>query len=410
MLKAIKIRLYPDKSQENYINNLLGSYRFVFNQCLNLKKSKYIEDKSNYGLKELGSFFHNELTKNQDYVWLKNHNTKVLKQSILNLLEAYKRFFINGNGFPNFKSKHDNIQSCRFPVDAISTKNVYTNFKLTLTSDLKNIKFKCSNNYSIYLEKHKLNIKSATLTRTKTNKYFLSILVDGTTDKILKEPKNEFIGLDLGIKTFIVDSFENEYDNIKIKRNNQKKINKLHKKLSRKVKGSKNREKARLTLAKYYEKLNNKKEEYLHNITNKLLDENQVIAIENLNVKGMIQNHNLARSIQELSLYEFKRKLIYKSNWYGREVIEIDRYFPSSKLCNCCGYKNDELTLKDREWQCKSCNEVHNRDYNAAKNIMKEGIKIYKEKIPIRNRELTPLEISGYTVDEKGREDLLINK
>jgi putative transposase len=135
MLKAIKIRLYPDKSQENYINNLLGSYRFVFNQCLNLKKSKYIEDKSNYGLKELGSFFHNELTKNQDYVWLKNHNTKVLKQSILNLLEAYKRFFINGNGFPNFKSKHDNIQSCRFPVDAISTKNVYTNFKLTLTSE-----------------------------------------------------------------------------------------------------------------------------------------------------------------------------------------------------------------------------------------------------------------------------------
>jgi putative transposase len=141
-----------------------------------------------------------------------------------------------------------------------------------------------------------------------------------------------------------------------------------------------------------------------------LLDENQVITIENLNVKGMMQNHNLARSIQELSLYEFKRKLIYKSNWYGREIIEIDRYFPSSKLCNCCGYKNDELTLKDREWQCKKCNEIHKRDYNAAKNIMKEGIKIYKEKIPIRNRELTPLEISGYTVNEKGRKDSLRNK
>ena len=125
MLRAIKIRLYPNKTQEEYISSLLGSYRFVYNQCLALKKEKYIEEGKNYGLKELGNFFHQDLTKDENYTWLRDHNTKVLKQSVINLLDSYKRFFINGNGFPQFKSKHDNQQSCRFPSEAISKKNDY---------------------------------------------------------------------------------------------------------------------------------------------------------------------------------------------------------------------------------------------------------------------------------------------
>ena len=407
MLKAIKIRLYPNKTQAIYINKLLGCYRFVYNQCLALKKDKYIEDKSNLGLKELGHYFHNELTKTEEYSWLNEHNTKVLKQSIMNLMEAYKRFFVNGNGFPKFKSKHDNNASCRFPLEAISKRNDYLSYKLTLTSDLKNIKFACSIEYANYLNKYKSNIKSATLTKTKSGKYFLSILVDGDITKVLAKPINNIIGIDLGIKTFIVDSKGNEYANIKIKRNNEKKLAKLHGELSRKDKGSKNKEKARIKLARYYEKLNNIKQEYLHSISNKLLNENQVIAIEDLNVSGMMQNHNLARSIQELSLYDFKSKLIYKANWYDRYIVEVGRYFASSKLCHNCGYKNINLTLNDREWTCPKCGIKHNRDKNAAINIENEGYKIINnDKIPARCGKLTPLESSQQTLDEEGNMNL----
>ena len=146
MLKAIKIRLYPNKEQEVYIGKLLGSYRFVYNQCLALKKEKYINEKISLNLKELSHYFHNDLTKNPEYEWLNEHNTKVLKQSILNLMESYKRFFVNGNGFPKFKSKHDNKHSCRFPLEAISKRNNYLENRITLTSELKLIKFKCSFN------------------------------------------------------------------------------------------------------------------------------------------------------------------------------------------------------------------------------------------------------------------------
>jgi putative transposase len=406
MLRAVKVRLYPNKTQEVYISKLLGSYRFVYNQCLALKKHKYIDDKVNYSLKELGFFFHNELTKNPDYSWLKEHNTKVLKQSIMNLMEAYKRFFMNGNGFPKFKSKHDNQQSCRFPLDAISKKNDYSQYKLTLTSDLKNVKFSCSEKYVNYLNKHKKNVKSATLTKTKSGNYYLSILIDGDMMKVLPEAKNDIIGIDLGIKTFIIDSKGSEYENIRIKRNNLKKLTKLQKRLSKKQKGSKNREKQRIKLAKFNEKLSNIKQEYLHKVSNQLLDENQVIAIEDLNVKGMMRNHKLARSIQELSLYDFKQKLLYKSNWYGRTVIEVDRFFPSSKLCNCCGFKNTELTLNDRTWKCSGCGTIHNRDLNAAINIEKEGIRILNKKIPVRYGKFTPLDSCGYTLDELGNRDL----
>lgn len=374
-MKAIKVRLYPNKEQEIYINKLLGSYRFVYNQCLALKKNTYVESKTNIGLKELGNYFHQDLTKNTEYEWLNEHNTKVLKQSVINLLDSYKRFFVNGNGFPKFKSKHDNQQSCRFPVEAISRKNNYLTNRLSLTTQLKDIKFKCSNKYHNQLNEFKSNIKSATLTKTKSNNYFLSILVDISETKVLPKTDN-IIGIDLGIKDFVITSEGETFENIKIKRNNQNKLNKLHKQLSKKQKGSKNRNKTRIKLAKYYEKLNNQKENYLHYVTNSLLNENQVIVMENLNVSGMMKNHKLAKSIQELSLYKFKQILVYKAEWYNRDIIEIDRYYPSSKLCNVCNYKNNDLSLSDRQWVCPHCGTNHNRDHNAALNIKHEGIKI----------------------------------
>jgi putative transposase len=393
MLKAIKIRLYPNNGQEIYINKLLGCYRFVYNKCLDIKIKKYTEEGVNYNLKDLGNYFHQDLSKNEDYNWLNEHNTKVLKQSIINLLDSYKRFFINGNGFPKFKSKHDNKLSCRFPSEAISKKNNYLTNKLTLTGELKNIKFKCSDEYAKYLDKHKSNIKSATLSKTKSGNYFLSILIDGDLNKTLNKTNNS-VGIDLGIKDFIITSESEIFENIKIKRNNKNKLVKLNRSLSKKQKGSKNKNKARIKLARFHNKLNNKKENYLHHVVNTLLNENQVIVMENLNIKGMMKNHNLAKSIQELSLYRFKEILKYKAEWYGRDIIEIDRWFPSSKLCSNCGNKNNELKLKDREWTCTSCNTTHDRDVNAAINILNEGKRILNNKIPIRDGELTPLEIS----------------
>lgn len=376
MLKAIKIRLYPNKDQQIYINKLLGSYRFVYNKCLELKKEKYLEDKSNLALKELGYYFHNKLTKTEEFNWLNDHNTKVLKQSILNLMEAYKRFFINGNGFPKFKSKSDNILSCRFPVDAISNRNNYLSNKLTLTKELKNVRFKTSKEYKQQLANNKENIKSATLTKTKTGKYFLNILIDSKEIKVFKKPINEIIGIDLGIKDFVVTSEGEIFKNIKPARNNQKKISKLQKQLSKKKNGSNNKNKARIKLALFHEKLNNIKENYLHQVSNSLLNDSQVIVMENLNVLGMLKNHNLARSIQELSLGRFKEILKYKSEWSNRQIIEIDRFYPSSKLCNVCGYKYKTLNLSERSWVCPVCKTVHDRDLNAAINIRNEGIRI----------------------------------
>jgi putative transposase len=376
MLKAIKIRLYPNKNQEVYINKLLGCYRFTYNKCLELKKNKYLEDKTTLGLKDLGNYFHQNLTKNDEYVFLKEHNTKVLKQAIINVLDAYKRFFINGTGFPNFKSKKDNKSSCRFPAESISKKNNYLSGKLTLTSQIKDIKFKCSDNYKNYLDKYKNNIRSATLTKTVSGNYFLSILVDGNIEKQLPKPKNEITGIDLGIKTFVISSEGTVHENLKSQRANEKQIIKLQKQLSKKVIGSKNRNKARIKLAKKYDKINNRKENYLHSIVNQLLNDNQIIVMENLNVKGMLKNHYLAKSIQELSLYRFKSILLYKSAWYDRTVVEIDRWFPSSKLCSCCGFKKKDLKLNDREWTCPNCGIVHDRDFNAAINIRNEGKRI----------------------------------
>lgn len=376
MLKALKVRLYLSSDQEVYVNKLLGSYRFVYNQCLDRKIKAYTNDKINLGLKELCNYFHQDLTKNEDYVWLSEYNTKVLKQSVINLLDSYKRFFVNGMGFPKFKKRSENINSCRFPLEAISKKNDYKSRRLTL-SGIKNVEFRCSNKYINYLDKYKSGIRSATLSKCKSGKYFLSILVDSNEVKIVNEPINEFIGLDLGIKDFIVTSEGQVYENLKLTRNNKFKIAKLHKQLSRKQKGSKNKDKARRKLALLHEKLTNKKEDYLHKITNQLVNENQVIVIEDLNVKGMMQNNKLAKSIQELSLYRFKEMLRYKCIWYNRDLVEVNRFYPSSKLCSECGYKNQELTLKDREWVCSECGTNHNRDLNAAINIKNEGLRLY---------------------------------
>lgn len=379
MLKGLKVRIYPTKEQITYIDKLLGCHRYVFNSCLAKKSNDYKEFGIKHTFKSLGYYFHNELTKNPETPWINEHNTKVLKQAIIDLEDAFSRFFKKQNGYPQYKSKHENENSCRFPKEAISTVNKYEKKKFTLTTELKNIKFKCNKKYVKLLVKYNKNIRSATLTKTKSGKYFVSFLVDVHEVKKVPEPINDFIGIDIGINDFIVDSNGETYENLKVIRKNKKKLKHLYKKHSSKQKGSKNRNKARIRLAKQYEKLTNLKQNHLHKISNSLINENQVICKEDLNVTGMMKNHKLAKSIQELSISEFFRILDYKANWYGRETVPVDRYFPSSKLCSSCGYKNSSLSLSDREWECPSCHVVHQRDYNSAINIENEGRRIYFE-------------------------------
>ena len=381
MLKAIKIRLYPSPGQIIYINKLLGCSRFVYNQCLNYKSLEYGLWSNPTGLSDTNKFVIELKTSHE---WLKEAHSKVIQQSLINLETAYKNFFTKKSDYPTYKKKSTN-QSCRFPTDAIM--GVKGN-RISIIRSLKDINYKCSKVDERYLNQYKKKFNSGTLTKTKSGDYYFSILVDRPNKKI-KKTGNLLIGIDLGIKDFIVTSKGQYYENLKSKRNNQSELARVHRELSRKKKGSKNRVESRIKLAKTYEKINNKKEYYLHSVTNQLLSDNQTIVMENLNVAGMLKNHCLARSIQEVSWGRFKEILKYKAEWYGREVIEVDRWFPSSKLCGCCGYKNVDLTLKDRFWGCPECNTLHDRDLNAANNIKKEGIKI---KIGLSSPELTPQE------------------
>ena len=374
MLRAVKIRLYPNSTQATQINKLLGCYRVVYNQCLARKIKSYEENKVNENRTTLGHFVHHELLKDENFIWLNEQNTKVLKQAVIDMLTAYKNFFERHTGYPKFKSKKDNKQSCRFELGAISKRNVYTDYKLSL-ANIKNVKFRCNEKYADYLQKHKDNIRQATLSKLPCGEYWLSILVDGDLNRAPKQTK-ECVGIDLGIKDFVVTSDGEVFENLHFKKNESQRIIRLQKQLSRKQKGSNNRNKARIKLAKAYKKITDKKQYYLHQITNYLIDENQVICMEDLNVKGMLQNHKLAESIQELNFGEFRRMLEYKAKWYSRYLVFIDRFYPSSKTCNECGYVNKTLKLSDRVWTCPDCGKIIERDYNAALNILDEGKRI----------------------------------
>ena len=375
MLRAIKIRLYPNKTQTEQFNKLLGCCRFVYNQCLARKINSYRETGTTENRSSLGKFIHHELLKDDNFIWLREQNTKVLKQAVNDMLTAYKNFFERHTGYPKFKSKHDNKQSCRFELGAISKRNDYTTYKLSL-ANIRNVKFRCNKKSAEYLQKHHDNIRQATLTKLPCGEYYLSILVDGSLTHKGLQDTDKVVGIDLGIKDFVVTSEGEVFDNLHFKKSENNKIKRLQRQLSRKQKDSNNRNKARIKLAKAYKKINDRKQYYLHQVTNTLINENQVICMEDLNVKGMMRNHKLAESISEMNFGEFRRMLEYKAKWYGRQIVYVDRFYPSSKTCNHCGYINKELKLSDRQWICPQCGEVIERDHNAACNILDEGLRM----------------------------------
>lgn len=373
MLRAIKVRLYPNKEQEININKTLGYYRFVYNHMLALKQEAYNKDKTNLGLCELSKYFHGTLLKDDQYDWLKEQNTKVAHQAMRQMLSAYDNFFKQHKGFPKFKSKKDR-QSALFPIDAISKRNTFETRHISLTKPLKNIKFRCSDLYFRMLQKYSKNIRSATLSKTKSVKYFLSILVEMEDTELKRfEHTDKQVGIDLGVKDFVITSDGEVFENKHFLKKEEKKMNRLQRQLSRKVKGSNNREKQRVKIAKLFERMTNKKEAYIHYVVNELLKSYDTIFMEDLNVKAMLRNHKLAKAIQEVGFYKFKEILSNKALVNDKQVVSVDRFYPSSKTCSVCGYKKQDLKLSDRSWVCPQCGTKHDRDINAAMNILFEG-------------------------------------
>lgn len=376
MLRAIKIRLYPNKAQEQTLNKVLGCYRFVYNQMLARKQNVYKADKINLSETDLSKWFHGTLLKDEQYTWLKEQNTKVMNQAIRQMDGAYQKFFKQHNGFPKFKTKKDK-QSALFPYEAISKKNTFETKHISLTTPLKNIKFRCSDLYFRRLQKYNKNIRSATLSKTKSGNFFLSILVKMDDTELKKfEHTNKQVGIDLGVKDFVITSDGEAFENKHFFKKKEKQVKKLQRQLSRKVKGSNNRMKGQIHIARLSERISNKKETYIHYVINELLTYFDTIFMEDLNVKGMLKNHHLAKAIQEVGFYKFKETLVNKALVNNKKVVFIDRFYPSSKTCSQCGYKKQNLKLSDRFWICHGCGTKHDRDVNAARNILLEGQRI----------------------------------
>lgn len=373
MFRLVRVRLYPNKEQEQELNKVLGCYRFVYNHMLAKRKTAYEADKTNLSVNDLSKWFHGTLRKDEQYAWLREQNTKVMGEAIRQMDDAYQNFFKHHKGFPKFKTKKSR-QSALFPRKAISRRNTFETKHITLITSLKDIRFRCSELYHKRLRKYKDNIRRATLLKTKSGNFFLYILIDVPESEYVKFKKTDkHVGLDLGVKDFVITSDGVVFENKHFFKKEEVKIARLQRQLSRKKKGSNNLNKQRIRLARAYERLTNKKENYIHYVVNEILKSYDVVFIEDLNVRGMLRNHSLAKAIREIGFYRFKEVLQSKAIVNAKQVILVDRFYPSSKTCSCCGYKKQDLKLSDRFWTCPECGEHHDRDINAARNILLEG-------------------------------------
>lgn len=357
--RAYRYRLYPNEEQKVLIAKHLGSCRFIYNYALAKKVKAYQVDGTNLSRFDIQADLPN-MKKFDEYCWLKEVNSLSLQASLANLDSAYTKFFHEHKGFPNFKSKKDSKQSFSIPQN---TKVDFENGRIFIPKFKSGIK-------AILHRTFDGIVKTSTITRTSTGKYFISILVEVDEPDVSMKPicENKAVGIDLGIKTFAVLSDGTEISNPRHLKQSLDKVKKLQRSLLHKTKGSKNRDKARRKLALAHEQVTNRRNDFLHKVTSYLVNNYDTICLEDLNVKGMIKNHHLAQSLSDIAIGTFNTLLEYKAKERGVNILRIGRFEPSSKMCTC-GYINHNLTLAIREWTCPECGSIHDRDLLAANNI-----------------------------------------
>lgn len=362
MLKAYKYRIFPNEEQQNLLISIFGQVRFVYNLGLETKIAAYAGNKVNLNCFDLI----NQIIelKKTECSWLKESPSQALQMSLRNLDNAYTNFF-RGKGFPKYKNKHGK-QSFSLPQG------------VSLSKDNKQIFIPKLKWIGIDLHRNlKGDMKNVTVSRTVTNKYFVSILVDTKQELPAKKPINEktSVGIDLGIKDLVIISDGKKFENKDFFKSAQRQLRVAQRSLSRKTKGSNHYEKQKMIVALLHEKVRNQRHDYLHKISKYLVDNYDTICMEDLAVSNMVKNHCLAKAISDMGWRELRTMIEYKSEWQGKNVSIIGRFEPSSKMCSCCGKLNKDLKLSDRTWICPNCGTKHDRDINAANNIKTFGFR-----------------------------------
>ncbi|MFJ5717004.1 RNA-guided endonuclease TnpB family protein [Neobacillus sp. NPDC093127] len=379
---GFKLRMKPNEKQKEQIHQTVGCSRFTFNFYLGERKEVYQLTHETLNVGEFKKSF-NVLKEHSMFSWLKKVDKFALETAMEAVEDAFQRFFKGQNGFPKFKSKHKSEQ-------CYTTKETNRNIKLNIEKQtiqlpkLGQVKVRLSKkHHQMFQYRLKGKIKTATIKYHSSGQYTVSLKMEEVIDlhetvDFSTVSEDKIIGLDLGLNHFYIDSNGKKVDNPKFLKTELKKLAKLQRQLKNKKIGSSNYKKLQQKISKLHLHIANMRKDFLHQESRKLVNENQVIVLEDLNVKGMIKNKRLARSIADVSWSKFKTFVSYKAAWTNKKVILLDRFFASSKQCNGCKEKNTLLSLSDREWVCPKCGTTHDRDINAAKNIQEEGIRILR--------------------------------